>query len=170
MNKKAFTLIELLVVVLIIGILAAIALPQYKTAVVKARLAAILPVARAIADAQEVYYLSEGSYAPHIDLLDIGVPSECVRISADDAQDKFYCKNTFMIANYEDEAIVNLDHCPNLEDPTTQCSGKRDFQISFRLNHFTINSAQAGQVICFAYNDSKLGRAVCGSSSFVKGN
>ena len=73
--KKAFTLIELLVVVLIIGILAAVALPQYEKAVLKARLATIKNAAEAVAQAQEVYYLANGSYATKISDLDVQFPA-----------------------------------------------------------------------------------------------
>ena len=69
-----FTLIELLVVVLIIGILAAVAFPQYKKAVEKSRATEAITQLRALANAEKTYYLANGEYTEDFAMLDIDFP------------------------------------------------------------------------------------------------
>ena len=71
--KKGFTLIELLVVVLIIGILASIALPQYQKAVNKARLAEAKVTLSALMRASEAALLADPNYNGDMSTLDIEV-------------------------------------------------------------------------------------------------
>ena len=98
---RAFTLIELLVVVLIIGILAAIALPQYQKAVDKSRVATMLPLMRRWADALALYKLEHGSYMkyvehwekPSADDLGVSWPSDwdCPSNGIECESDLWYC-------------------------------------------------------------------------------
>ena len=153
--KKGFTLIEMLVVVLIIGILAGIALPQYQKAVMKARVASMLPLMRRWYDALQEYKLQHGSYLDENDVspngTDLGVswPSDwengnCIEEYLSCANDYWSCE-------------INTD-----DDGSVACGYKDVFMmIMNQPDGEDLCGGNQGKIICIPYDDE--GEKMCKS-------
>ena len=142
-HKAGFALMEVLIVVLIIGILAAVALPQYQIAVLKSRFAALMPIAKAMADSNEVYYMEHGSYGTSPTDLDITGQG-----------------------NYPEGITVNIH--PNSTETGNEdynyviASRSQDFPMNYIIyqNH---SPAFAGNIHCEADEHNTMAQQVCQS-------
>ena len=142
-NIGGFTLIELLVVVLIIGILSAVALPQYTMAVEKARVAEAMPIIKNIANAREVYRLANGSLPHYFSELDIEITGE--------EDDDDMCRKT-----------KNWRYCIDVNTTDAgrnNVSDENYYVISYYLPSDT--DTAAGHFTCRAYGE--LGDKICRS-------
>ena len=163
--KKGFTLIELLVVVLIIGILAAIALPQYQTAVDKAKLINYVTVVEGIKRAQEIYYMANGSYALNLQDLDVNYVADCKPVSA--GANEWQCGEDFFIDNAADvltpKGAVSVSWCPKANNGWAQCSTTRWVYVSLGYDH----GAYSGQKYCtYTGRQTKRGKRLCETLGF----
>ena len=154
---KGFTLIELLVVVLIIGILAAVAVPQYRIAVYKSQLQALVPIMKNIKEAEKTYYLANGNYTLSFEQLDIDLPAakQCSEPAA--TYGNYYpsaqCRdfgNSFCALSSVNAVICGLKH------PSVR------LQLDFYLKY-------NGNWVCWANTNDSLAMQICKVISGKKG-
>ena len=152
-----FTLIELLVVVLIIGILAGVALPQYQTAVDKAQYGKIIPMTKALKDATEVYYMANGTYEFKIGDIDISGPSGCSFPAGDNI---VLCNDSWYdILNYASNVVGFMG---GRYQAKTEQNAYRIW-----LDHNT-SGKPSGQRECVAYDNSARAHRLCKAMGGVR--
>ncbi|WP_428050230.1 type IV pilin protein [Candidatus Avelusimicrobium caledoniensis] len=135
-NKQAFTLIELLVVVLIIGILAAVALPQYQKAVLKARLTQMMVYMDALYKGAEVYYMANGNYPNDVSELPLDITGTAVELK----QDQYITSTPTKAAFFPDGTECMVAKSGN------------DFIACFNENFVLIRTHTTGYTSCYGWN------------------
>ena len=143
--KIGFTLTELLGVILIIGILAAIAMPMYEKSIFHSRFSNVQQTAQAIKQAEEMFFLSNGRYTSDFNDMD-------VNFSACTATNSFVsrCGKDFMIETLEDgnasdasKFNIRLFYCPAAYSANdwNACKSQADLYYTIWLDRASVQAS-----------------------------
>ena len=145
-NKKGFTLMELLVVVIIIGVLAAIALPQYRLIIYKSKYSQLINMVRALGNAEEEYYLVHGQYTNNLEDLSVNLPEGLPQ-------------------GLEDRYFISNDCGIRADGNSLYMSGmlfKGENRLAAYTLHYRYGTLYPGQTHCVIYAGTKeLGKQIC---------
>ncbi len=159
-NLMGFTLIELLVVVLIIGILTAVAVPQYQKAIDKVRTSELFAIAKNLKDQQEIFYLTNGHYAADCEELAADLPGGFT--SVEDSTNLKLTKGNYHIS-------INCNNQHSRIMTAIQDGSTFNTHIEMYFNHYSDDDVSnkykgnQGKSFCSATGNHARSLAVCKS-------
>ena len=171
MNNKAFTLIELLVVVLIIGILSAIALPQYEKSVTKTRIMTGMPIGRALVTALDEYNMANSDgYTAVYDNLVLGVPPNFTDKDGNAYSNVTAGSELYYDAGKAGEKMFKIIAGGKVQDRYLLPNGKKIY-INFYANNATADKNDGdfrGRIYCTGESNASAATAYCKAIGGVK--